>query len=219
MSFPYGLVTRLLVVPVIKAAAKAAKTARRGPLTSADRWPPRPGADGEAEAAAWQRFSAIVLAMNARNPDLAQRELLAVPRLTDTGKIKLVGYVIFCTRRRIRELAGPHPTQEDLSALVAAHVKDYRKVIRDDGAEFYQVLKTIMPGPEKMPANTLLVFGSGALGVLLPKGKAAGWLAAIRQDARDWAVRAEQNDRASGADLYRRDPQPDEQQHGESVTW
>ena len=203
-----GLIGRL----VIAAAAKGVRAVRSRPeVTSAQQRPERLRPDGVSEAAAWQRFSAIILAMNARNPDLAQQELLAVKRLTDGGKVKLMAYVIFCTRRRIRELAGPYPTPADLSALVASHIDDYQKVVRDDGgAEFYRVLKTIMPGPEKMPADTALVFASGALGILLPKGKAADWLAAIRLDAWNWAVRAERNDLARGAELYRRDPQPGE---------
>lgn len=158
----------------------------------------------ESEAIAWERFSDIVLAMNARNPDVAQVELLTVKRLADSSRVKLMAYVIFCTRRRIRELTSDHPTPADLSALVAAHKADYQKVIHDDGVDFYSVLKTIMPGPEKMTADLLLVFASCALGVLLPEGEAAGWLAANRQAALEWAVRAEQNDRARGVTIYRK---------------
>ena len=61
-----------------------------------------------------------------------------------------------------------------------------------------------MLGPGRMKANTGLILASGALGVLLPEGEAAGWLAAIRQDAWEWAVRSEQKDRARGVD-YRND--------------
>lgn len=207
------LIGRLVVAAAAKAvnairsrSAGDRERRRRGAITS-----PTPdfGVDGEPLAIAWQRFTDIILAMNARNADRAPTELLAVKNLTDSSKVKLMAYVVFCARRRVRELAGLHPTPADLSALVAAHVEDYRKVIRDDGVEFYRVLKTIMPGPETMPANTLLGYASGALGVLLPEGQAAGWLAAIRQDAWAWVVRAEQNDLARGVDLYRRDRQPE----------
>lgn len=219
MSFPTAsvvLLGRVVMVAGLKAAAKGSnalksRLARRHGLTSpAEQPPPSLGANGYALAIAWQRFSDIILAMNARNPDLAQTELLAVERLTDGNRVSLMALVVFCTRRRVRELAGLHPTPADLSALVAAHVEDYQKVIRDDGAEFYRVLKTIMPGPEKMPANALLVYACGVLGVLLPKGKAAGWLAAIRQDAMDWVTRAEQDELARGVELNRGNPQPDE---------
>ena len=66
--------------------------------------------------------------MNARNPTLAHMELLAVKELADSPKIRLMGYVLFCTRRRVRELAGLRPTEAGLSALVAAHLEDYKKV-------------------------------------------------------------------------------------------
>ncbi len=198
------LIGRLVLAGCAKAAAtgiRAVRSRREKALTRSEQ--PDYGADGEALAIAWQRFSDIILAMNARNPEVAHRELLSVSRLSDSCKVKLMAYVLFCTRRRVRELAGLRPTAADLSALVAAHIEDYQKVIHDDGIDFYSVLKVFMPGNEKTTSDKALVFGSGALGVLLPEGTAAAWLAAIQQDAWNWAVRAEQNDPARGVELYR----------------